>query len=109
MPSELPLASASQADIVGPRLRALRKERNLSLRALAARSGLSVNTLSLIEHGRTSPGVHTLQQIADQLHCTVGVFFEERHETQHIALQRSGERRRVAFKYGTMQDLGAGM
>jgi transcriptional regulator with XRE-family HTH domain len=99
----------SDADVVGPRLRALRKERKLSLRGLAARSGLSVNTLSLIEHGRTSPGVHTLQQIADQLHCTVGVFFEERRETQRIALQRAGERRSVAFKYGTLEDLGAGM
>jgi transcriptional regulator with XRE-family HTH domain len=98
-----------EEDVVGSRLRALRKERNLSLRALAARSGLSVNTLSLIEHGRTSPGAHTLQQIAEQLHCTVGFFFEERLETQHIVLQRAGERRSVAFKYGTLKDLGAGI
>jgi transcriptional regulator with XRE-family HTH domain len=99
----------SDADTVGPRLRALRKERKLSLRALAAKSGLSVNTLSLIEHGKTSPGVHTLQQIADQLRCPVGIFFEERRENNHIALQRSGERRRLAFRYGTMEDLGAGI
>jgi transcriptional regulator with XRE-family HTH domain len=104
MPSD-----ASDVDTVGPRLRTLRKERKLSLRALAARSGLSVNTLSLIEHGRTSPGVHTLQQIADQLQCPVGVFFEARLENQHVVLQRAGERQRVAFRYGTLEDLGAGM
>ncbi len=97
------------ADIVGTRLRTLRKERKLSLRTLAAKSGLSVNTLSLIEHGRTSPSAHTLQQIAEQLQCPVGVFFEEHHEVQHVALQRAGERRRVAFRYGTLEDLGAGI
>ena len=109
MPANPASAAAAETDLVGQRLRILRKERKLSLRALAARSGLSVNTLSLIEHGRTSPGVHTLQQIAEQLECPVALFFEERNESRHVVLQRSGERQRLSFRHGTLEDLGAGM
>jgi transcriptional regulator with XRE-family HTH domain len=49
---------------VSRRLRELRAEREMSLRALAERSGLNVNTLSLIENNKSSPSVGTLQQIA---------------------------------------------
>ncbi|MDI6768799.1 MAG: helix-turn-helix transcriptional regulator [Anaerolineales bacterium] len=38
-------------------LRELRKEREMSMRALAQRSGLSANALSMIERGKTSPSV----------------------------------------------------
>ena len=47
---------------VGKRLRALREERGISMRALARRSGLSANALSMIERGLTSPSC----QYADQ-------------------------------------------
>ena len=40
---------------VGGRLRELRQERDMSMRALARASGLSANALSMIERGRTSP------------------------------------------------------
>ncbi|MDA8115650.1 MAG: cupin domain-containing protein [Acidithiobacillus sp.] len=99
----------SGANVVGLRLRALRKEQKLSLRALAGMSGLSINTLSLIEHGRTSPSVNTLQQIAEQLQCPIAAFFEYSLEGKKVVYQQAGERPRVTFKHGTMEDLGAGM
>ena len=41
-----------QTDVdVGRRLRTLRQDRQLTIRALAENSGLNVNTLSLIENG----------------------------------------------------------
>ena len=52
---------------VGSRLRMLRAGASLSIRALAEMSGLNVNTLSLIENGKTSPSVSTLQQLAGAL------------------------------------------
>src|SRR5512143_557339 len=61
---------------VGYRLRELRKQQGLSLRALAEKSGLSANTISLIENGKTSPSVATLQQIALALNITITAFFE---------------------------------
>jgi transcriptional regulator with XRE-family HTH domain len=49
---------------LGPKLRALRKRRGLSLRTLAALCGLSANTISLVERGKTSPSVATLHRLA---------------------------------------------
>ena len=39
-------------DAVGPRLRALRRERETTLADLAAATGISVSTLSRLESGR---------------------------------------------------------
>ncbi len=50
---------------IGERLRELREAHNISMRALAARSGLSANALSMIERGRASPSVSTLYKLAD--------------------------------------------
>ena len=40
---------------IGERLRELREARNISMRALATKSGLSANALSMIERGKASP------------------------------------------------------
>ena len=61
---------------VGGRLRVLRTGRGLSMRALAKKSGLNVNTLSLIENQHTSPSVSTLQQLALALNVPLTAFFE---------------------------------
>ena len=60
---------------VGARLRTLRTEHGLSLRALAELSQLNVNTLSLIENGKTSPSVSTSQQLAMGLQVLITAFF----------------------------------
>ncbi len=52
---------------VGERLRELREARNISMRTLASRSGLSANALSMIERGKASPSVSTLYKLADAL------------------------------------------
>jgi AcrR family transcriptional regulator len=57
---------AEQAD-VGRAVRARRRERGLSLRALAAGLGVSPATLSAVENGRTPLTVARLRQIADLL------------------------------------------
>lgn len=61
---------------VGERLRELRQQKNLSVRALAAHSGLAINTLSMIENGKTSPSVSTLQILARALDVPIATFFE---------------------------------
>ena len=52
---------------VGERLRARRQERQLSLRDLAARLGVSPSLISQIERGRARPSVSTLYAIAAEL------------------------------------------
>lgn len=94
---------------VGRSLRRLRSERGLSIRLLAGQSGLNVNTLSLIENGKTSPSVSTLQQLASALEVPIGAFFETDILKKPISYQKSGSRPRAAFAYGTLEDLGAGL
>ncbi len=61
---------------VGRSLRQLRGKTQLSLRALAKKSGLAINTLCLIENGKTSPSVSTLQRLALGLEVPITAFFE---------------------------------
>jgi transcriptional regulator with XRE-family HTH domain len=49
---------------VGPRLRALRRERGITLADLAAATGISVSTLSRLESGRRRPNLELLLPIA---------------------------------------------
>ena len=101
-------ARAPQIDI-GAGLRALREERNLTIRALAEMSGLNVNTLSLIENGKSSPSVNTLQQIAMALEVPVVAFFEYGQSRTHIAHLKAGDRPRAEFSHGAVEDLGWGL
>lgn len=94
---------------VGRCLRRLRGGRGLSIRALAELSGLNVNTLSMIENGKTSPSVSTLQQLAGALQSPITAFFESEAPQQRVVYQKAGLRAQAAFEHGTLEDLGAGM
>jgi transcriptional regulator with XRE-family HTH domain len=94
---------------VGGRLRALRNARSLSLRALADECGLSFNTLSLIENGKTSPSVSTLQQIAAALQIPIAEFFHSPAQETTVVFQKAGQRRAAVFQNGNLEDLGGGL
>ncbi len=99
-------AASRQVD-VGSALRSLREARQLSIRALAEQSGLAVNTLSLIENGKTSPSVSTLQQLAETLDIPITAFFEQEAAVGQVFLTRTGQRAQATFDQGTLEDLGA--
>jgi len=94
---------------VGRNLHDLRAERGLSIRSLAERSGLNVNTLSLIENGKSSPSVSTLQQLASALFIPIAAFFEADSIKNNVSYQKTGQRLQAAFAHGTLADLGAGL
>ncbi|MBN2116201.1 MAG: cupin domain-containing protein [Anaerolineales bacterium] len=94
---------------VGRRLREIRMGRGLSIRALAESSQLNVNTLSLIENGRTSPSVSTLQLIAQTLQVPISTFFEADQGQKKVVYQRAGNRPHAVFTHGLVEDLGTGM
>ena len=52
---------------IGDRLREVRQGRGLSLRAMAARLGVSASLISQVETGRARPSVRTLYAIASEL------------------------------------------
>jgi transcriptional regulator with XRE-family HTH domain len=94
---------------VGQQLRLMRKARKLSIRELAKHSGLSVNTLSLIENGRTSPSVSTLEQLARSLGVSITAFFEAEHHAHKVAYQKAGERQQIVLPQGQMERFSTGM
>jgi transcriptional regulator with XRE-family HTH domain len=81
----------------------------VSIRSLAEQSGLNVNTLSLIENGKTSPSVSTLQQLAGALDVPITAFFETDTPKNNISYQKLGQRPLGVFAHGTLEDLGAGL
>jgi transcriptional regulator with XRE-family HTH domain len=91
---------------IGDRLRELREARNISMRALATRSGLSANALSMIERGRASPSVSTLYKLADALGVSITSFFGSDTQRQQVAFLKADERRRVSFTRGIFEGLG---
>ena len=74
---------------VGARLRDLREQRKLSLRALAGICGLSPNAISLIERGETSPSVSTLNRLAAALETSILDFFQEETKQTVILIKRA--------------------
>jgi transcriptional regulator with XRE-family HTH domain/predicted Fe-Mo cluster-binding NifX family protein len=97
---------SSAETLVGRCLRELRAKRGLSLRALAQVSGLNVNTLSLIENGKTSPSVSTLQQLAMALDVPIGAFFASAPVEKRVVFTPAAERPEAAFGSTRMQNLG---
>lgn len=94
---------------VGRQLRRIRRDKGYSIRALAERSGLNVNTLSMIENGKSSPSVSTLQQLAKALGVTITAFFELADDPKKVVYQAAEDRKKASFAHGTLEDLGAGM
>src|SRR6266545_2872968 len=90
---------------IGGRLRELREARNISMRTLATKSGLSANALSMIERGKTSPSVSTLYKLADALGVSITAFFGTESEKSQIVFIKADERTRVSFTRGVFEGL----
>jgi transcriptional regulator with XRE-family HTH domain len=94
---------------VGSRVRDLRHQRGLSLRALAEICELSPNTISLIERGATSPSVSTLQRLATALGTPITSFFAEEPERTAVIHTQAAERIRSGSASVTLESLGYGL
>jgi transcriptional regulator with XRE-family HTH domain len=94
---------------VGERVRALRRQRGLSLRALAELSELSPNTISLIERGVTSPSVSTLHRLAAALGVAITSLFTEPTEKVKVMLTRADERSISGSASVVLESLGYGL
>jgi transcriptional regulator with XRE-family HTH domain len=73
---------------LGTYIRELRMKQNVSLRALAQQSDVSVSFLSQVERGEASPSIATLMRIAKALGQTIGSLFEHRSNSR---LVRAGQ------------------
>jgi transcriptional regulator with XRE-family HTH domain len=105
----MPVYEEKLEEALGNRLRDLRRQQALSLRALAEKSGLSANTLSLIENGKTSPSVATLQQIAIALNIPITAFFEIKINREPVIHTKHDQRPGNNFLHGKLEELGSGI
>lgn len=93
---------------VGKAIRILRTDLNLSLRDLSKRCGLSLNAISKIERGETSPTVGSLHQLASALGVQIAdLFRQEIHE--YAVFIRSQEATILRSNGLTIESLGSGL
>jgi len=78
----------SPSFIVSKRLKTFRKSQGYTLRTLSEMSGVSVNTISLIERGKTSPTIATLHKLATALAISLTDFLGEATGKQVIFTKR---------------------
>jgi transcriptional regulator with XRE-family HTH domain len=101
-----PPDSSSAEVLVGRQLRHLRHTRGLSLRTLADQSGLNINTLSLIENGKSSPSVSTLQLLSQALDVPIAFFFESEPIKKKVVYQPKDQRSRSLLQDKSLENLG---
>src|ERR1700737_5343213 len=90
-----PAADPLDPAVIGARVKALRESSSLSLRDLAARSGVSAPMLSQVERGETSPTLTVASRIAAGLELRLSQLLRLDEEGSVIVV-RSGDRRRGA-------------
>jgi XRE family transcriptional regulator, regulator of sulfur utilization len=99
----MPAQPALDMTTIGRRVRELRQQRQLSLEALAERSGVSVSMLSTVERGQKVPSIVVMGQIATALDATIGRLVGEeapprvivmRAADQHVIKDPAGIERR---------------
>lgn len=93
---------------IGKRINNLRKQRGWALRALAKRSGLSANAISLIEREENSPTVSSLRRLASAFNVPISDFFQEDH-TKTCAYVKNGQGMRIKNKDAELESLGFGL
>lgn len=102
------MVSSSLEVNVGERIRELRKQQHLTLRALAARCGLSANAISLIERGETSPTLASLQQLAQALDVPVTELFRQGTDRQVVHVKHNCGKR-IQYTGVLLESLGEGL
>jgi XRE family transcriptional regulator, regulator of sulfur utilization len=96
--------SAVDLPAVGGRVRALREAMGLSLRDLAARSGVSAPMLSQVERGETSPTLAVAGRIASGLELSLSQLLRL-DERGQVAIVRAGEGRARARRGHRTEEL----
>src|SRR3954469_815680 len=80
---------------LGPRIRSLRQARNVTLRQLAERAGVTESFLSQVEREVTSPSIASVQRIARALDLGIAELFVDEVPLGRVV--RASERRRIAY------------
>jgi DNA-binding Xre family transcriptional regulator len=99
---------------IGRELKALRAQKQITLKTLSAQTGLSISMLSKIENGASSASLTTLQTLADTLSVPITSFFRS-YEARRSAVytkagdgfETEGAGTRAGHQYTLLGHLGA--
>ncbi len=80
---------------LGPRIRSLRQARQVTLRELAERAGVTESFLSQVEREVTSPSIASVQRIARALDLGIAELFVDEAPLGRVV--RAAERRRIVY------------
>ncbi|MBX6323392.1 MAG: helix-turn-helix domain-containing protein, partial [Rhodospirillaceae bacterium] len=112
-PHERPQNTVKQpfdpANGLGVRLKELRRARGMTLAQLAAKTGLSVGSLSQVERGRVSPTIRTIYSVATALGVSPAWIIDPestgRYAPDEDYIVRAGRRREVINSNGVVKHL----
>ena len=96
-------------ELLGKKIREIRNQRGITLKQLAEISTLNVNTLSLIENGKTSPSISTLQLLAGAFEVSIKEFFEPANPGQPIIFTPHDQRPEALNEKSIINNLGKGL
>ena len=83
-------------DDLGHRLRAAREQKNIGLRELARRLGVSPSLISQIETGKTEPSINTLFAMVSELELSVNeIVFDPARDTGRVSGKKATPRARA--------------
>lgn len=86
---------------LGEKIKILRTEKNMSLKDLSERSGISAAAIHKIESNGIIPTITTMMKISDALGKKVSHFIEQELEDKDVVLVSSGKREPIlTFKKG---------
>jgi transcriptional regulator with XRE-family HTH domain len=90
--------------VLGAQVRALRRERGLTLKALGQRAGLSHPFLSQVERGLAQPSLGSVQRIAGALGVPVGQLWTRPSRLTTAEVIRRGEGMAVELHGATVRE-----
>ena len=85
------MSSSSERESVTALLRAVRRQRGLTLEALATQTGLTKSYLSKIERQQSTPSIAVALKVAKALDVDVGRLFYDKTAQEKITVDRAGE------------------
>ncbi|MBI2320079.1 MAG: helix-turn-helix transcriptional regulator [Betaproteobacteria bacterium] len=95
--------AAKVSDGLGPRLRLVREQSEVTVRELARRIGVSPSLVSQVERGLAMPSVGTLLAIANELTLDIGDLFKggaRSAQAAHGPVQRRASRKAIRMASG---------
>jgi transcriptional regulator with XRE-family HTH domain len=102
----IPVEKKAEEEFVGEKIHEIRTQRGWTLKKLANKSKLNINTLSMVEKGKTSPSIGTLQRLARALDVSITSFFSSSDLSTQIVFTAHHNRPEATCCHALIQNLG---